>query len=186
MGDGTESTRTVAHRVRLVEEHIRMENEHDLEGVLDTFGDDPRYEDESWGSVYEGSGGVRDYYESLVTALPDFRIDVRDRHVTDDEIVLEVVISGTHEGYYHGLPPTGRAVSFPLCAVYSFDGDGKLESERIYYDRATVFRQVGVFHEPDGIKGQILTALTHPLTVGRALVRSGLRRVDAVRGRNEE
>jgi steroid delta-isomerase-like uncharacterized protein len=177
MAASSETTREVADRVRLVEEHVRMENDHDLEGVLDTFGDAPRYEDESWGAVYDGLGGVREYYESLLTALPDFQIDVQNRHITDDEIVLEVVISGTHEGNYHGLPPTGRRVSFPLCTVYSFDDDGKLESERIYYDRATVFRQVGVFHEPDGIGGQLLTALSHPITVSRALVRSGTGRV---------
>ncbi|MDS0478590.1 ester cyclase [Natrinema sp. 1APR25-10V2] len=139
-----------------------MENDHDLEGVLETFGEAPRYEDESWGAMYDGIGGVREYYESLLTALPDFQIDVQNRHVTDDEIVLEVVISGTHKGYYHGLPPTGRHVSFPLCAVYSFDDAGKLASERIYYDRATVFRQVGVFHEPDGIRGQLLTRCPTP------------------------
>ncbi|WP_310909659.1 ester cyclase [Natrinema sp. 1APR25-10V2] len=162
MAASSETSREVANRVRLVEEHVRMENDHDLEGVLETFGEAPRYEDESWGAMYDGIGGVREYYESLLTALPDFQIDVQNRHVTDDEIVLEVVISGTHKGYYHGLPPTGRHVSFPLCAVYSFDDAGKLASERIYYDRATVFRQVGVFHEPDGIRGQLLTRCPTP------------------------
>lgn len=172
-----EDAKTVSDRVQLVEEHVRMENEHDLEAVLETFGDTPRYEDESWDDVYEGLEGVRDYYESLLTALPDFQIDVQNRHITDDEIILEVVISGTHEGFYHGLPPTGRRVSFPLCAIYSFDEAGKLASERIYYDRATVFRQVGVFHEPDGFTGQLLTALTHPVTVGRALTKTATRRI---------
>lgn len=154
-----------------------MENEHDLEAVLETFGDAPTYEDEPWGETYEGLDGVRRYYESLLTALPDLRIDVLRRHVTDEEVVLEVQIRGTHEGTYHGLPPTGREVSFPLCAVYSFDETGKLAGERIYYDRATVFGQVGIFHEPDGPVGRLLTALTHPVTVCRALVRSARRQI---------
>jgi hypothetical protein len=33
----------------IVEQHIRLENEHDLEGVLRTFGDTARYDDEPWG-----------------------------------------------------------------------------------------------------------------------------------------
>lgn len=171
-----EESASDSRRVRLVEEHIRMENEHDLEAVLDTFGDDPRYEDMSWRDTYDGLRGVHGYYDSLLTALPDLHVDVRNRHVTDDEVILEVVIGGTHTGTYHGLPPTGRPVSFPLCAVYSFDEGGKLASERIYYDRATVFDQVGVFHEPEGYRGQLLTALTHPITVGRAVARMATER----------
>lgn len=172
-----EKSASDSNRVRLVEEHIRMENEHDLDAVLDTFGSDPQYEDTSWGDTYDGLNGVHRYYDSLLTALPDLHIDVQNRHVTDDEVILEVVISGTHRGTYHGLPPTGRPVSFPLCAVYSFDKQGKLASERIYYDRATVFGQVGVFHEPDGYRGQLLTALTHPITVGRAIGRMAIDRI---------
>jgi len=32
----------------MVEQHIRLENEHDLEGVLATYGDNARYDDEPW------------------------------------------------------------------------------------------------------------------------------------------
>ena len=34
-------------RIELVERHIRLENEHDLEGVLCTFGHSARYDDEA-------------------------------------------------------------------------------------------------------------------------------------------
>ena len=33
-------------RVALVEQHIRLENNHDLEGVLATFGNSAQYDDE--------------------------------------------------------------------------------------------------------------------------------------------
>ena len=36
-------------RVAIVEQHVRLENAHDLEGVLHTFGDTARYDDEAWG-----------------------------------------------------------------------------------------------------------------------------------------
>ena len=51
-------------RVALVEQHIRLENEHDLEGVLHTFGETARYDDEAWGEHYEGGHGVRQFYET--------------------------------------------------------------------------------------------------------------------------
>jgi hypothetical protein len=40
-------------------------------------------------------------------------------------------------------------VQFPLCGIYTFDDEDRLAGEKIYYDRATVLRQLGVFHEPD-------------------------------------
>jgi hypothetical protein len=55
--------------------------------------------------------------------------------------------------------------------VYTFDADNRLAGEKIYYDRATVLRQVGVFHEPQSILGQVSTLATHPLTIARALAR---------------
>ncbi|MBV8864298.1 MAG: hypothetical protein JO210_02735, partial [Acidobacteriaceae bacterium] len=62
-------------RVAIVEQHIRLENEHDLEGVLGTFGDTARYVDEPWGEQYKGRHGVRLFYEQLMQALPDLEIE---------------------------------------------------------------------------------------------------------------
>jgi hypothetical protein len=35
-----------------------------------------------------------------------------------------------------------------------------------------VMRQLGLFHEPEGRLGRVATALSHPLTIARALRRS--------------
>ena len=166
----------LAARIAIVDRHIRLENEHDLEGVLATFGDHARYDDEPWGEHYEGRHGVRSFYQQLMAALPDLAIDVQRRHVTDDAILVEVMIRGTHLGAWRSLPPTGRRVEIPLCGVYTFDGDDRLAGEKIYYDRGTVLRQLGVFHEPQSLLGQISILVTHPVTIARALARKIVRR----------
>jgi len=163
-------------RIALVEQHIRLENEHDLQGVLQTFGDSAHYDDQPWAEHYQGRDGVRQFYEQLMNALPDLEIDVQHRHVTDDAILVEVMIRGTHRGSWRGLPPTGRRIEFPLCGIYTFDNDDRLAGEKIYYDRATVLRQLGVFHEPQSLLGQISTLVTHPVTIARALARKLRRR----------
>jgi hypothetical protein len=63
-------------RIAVVEQHIRLENAHGLEGVLRTFGDTARYDDEPWGEHYEGRNGVRLFYEQLMKALPDLEIEI--------------------------------------------------------------------------------------------------------------
>src|SRR5216684_5337049 len=74
------------------------------------------------------------------------------------------------------LPATGRRIEFPLCGVYTFDADDRLAGEKIYYDRGTVLRQLGIFHEPQTVLGQISTLATHPVTIARAFARKLLRK----------
>jgi len=164
----------IAARIAIVDQHLRFENAHDLDGVLGTFGDSAHYDDESWGEHYQGHDGVRAFYGQLMAALPDLQIEVLRRHTAEEVIVLEVMIRGTQLGPWRGLPATGRRVQIPLCGVYTFDSDDRLAGERIYYDRATVLRQLGVFHEPQTALGQIATLATHPLTIARALGRKVL------------
>lgn len=161
----------VAARLRIVEEHVRRENEHDVAGIMATFGDEAEYHDGPWGEQHRGRDAVEQYYRELLAALPDLRIDVRSRVVTQDAVVLEVVISGTQAGPWRGLPATGRPVRFPLCAIYRFAASGRLAGETIYYDRAGVLHQVGLYHEPVGLLGRLVTTLTHPITVARAYAR---------------
>ena len=119
-----------------------------MEGVLATFGDIARYDDEPWNEHHKGRDGVRQFYQQLMSALPDLAIEVQRRHVSEHAVIVEVIIRGTHQGTWRGLPATGRQVEFPLCGIYTFDADDKLAGEKIYYDRGTVLRQLGVFHEP--------------------------------------
>jgi steroid delta-isomerase-like uncharacterized protein len=164
-------------RLAMVEEHVRCENRHDLAGLMATFGADARYDDEPWQDHRLGLEGVRSYYIELLASLPDLAIEIRHRHVASDAIVLEVTIRGTHLGIWRGgMPATGRRVEFPLCGVFTFDGQDRLAGERIYYDRGTVMRQLGLFHEPEGRLGRFVTALSHPVTITRALLRSSVRR----------
>ncbi len=165
----TESRR--AARLKLVEEHIGHENRHDLDGIMTTFGAAARYDDEPNDAHYIGRDGVRTFYTELLRAMPDLKIEVHRRHAGETTVVLEVIIRGHHLGSWRGLPPTGRAVQFALCGVYSFDAEDRLAGERIYYDRATVLRQLGVFHEPERLLGRIGTVLMHPLTMARIIGR---------------
>ena len=152
-------------RLAVVEQHVRSENLHDLEAVMATFGSDARYDDEPWCDHRQGRDGVRSYYTELMRALPDLSIEIMHRHVSSDCIILEVRIRGTHCGAWRKLPATGRRLDFPLCAVYSFDADDRIAGERIYYDRATVLRQLGVFREPSSSLGRVMISLTHPVTI---------------------
>ena len=172
----TDTTDRIAARLQLVDEHVRHENDHNLEAIMGTFGATAHYDDEPWDAHYIGRDAVRAFYAGLLQALPGLRIDVLHTHAGDSAVVLEVVIRGQHLGPWRGLPPTGAQIELPLCGIFTFDhaehdNAELLAGERIYYDRATLLRQLGVFHEPDRALGRITTLLTHPLTMAQILMR---------------
>ncbi|MGB6862794.1 MAG: nuclear transport factor 2 family protein [Pseudolabrys sp.] len=85
-------------RLRLVEEHVALENRHDLDGIMTTFGGAARYDDEPWDAHYVGRDGVRAFYADLLRTMPDLQIDVQRRHASETTVVLEVIIRGRHLG----------------------------------------------------------------------------------------
>jgi steroid delta-isomerase-like uncharacterized protein len=164
-------TDRVRAQLALVDEHIRRENAHDLPGIMATFGDRARYDDEPWDEHHEGHEAVHAYYRDLLASLPDLHIDVTNRLAAENGVALEVSIRGTHLGPWRGLPATGRTVMFPLCGLFTFDEAGRLAGERIYYDRGSVLQQVGLYHDPQTLLGRLETLLAHPVTVARAYTR---------------
>jgi steroid delta-isomerase-like uncharacterized protein len=160
-----------ATRLRLVEDHVNFENAHDLDGIVSTFGSTARYDDQPWNAHYVGREQVRVFYRQLLGAMPDLHIDIRQRHSAEDTIILEVIIRGRHLGNWRGLSPTGRQIELPLCGIYTFDNEDRLAGERIYYDRATLLGQLGIFHDPESLRGRLATVLTHPATMIQVVLR---------------
>ena len=46
-----------------------------------------------------------------------------------------------------GIAPTNRRVEVPLVAIVKFR-DGKLAHEHIYWDQASVLKQIGLLNDP--------------------------------------
>jgi steroid delta-isomerase-like uncharacterized protein len=156
-------------REEIVREHMDSENRHEFDATLETF-DHPRYELIPTGEVHDGPEEVMRYFEETRRAFPDQRNELLALHHADDAVLVEAVIRGTHKGPLRSLPPTGREFELPILALFMFDGD-RLLCERVYFDQLTVLRQLGVARDPLSIGGRLQTLVTHPLTIGRGVVR---------------
>jgi steroid delta-isomerase-like uncharacterized protein len=158
-----------ATREQIVREHMESENRHEFDKTLETF-KHPRYELIATDEVIDGSEDVARYYQETRAAFPDQRNALIKLHHSDDAVIAEFDLLGTHEGTFRGLPPTGRAFRCRMAAIFEFEGDG-LVSERVYFDSATILRQLGIAHDPLTLRGRLATVANHPVTIGRALVR---------------
>src|SRR5215471_18047445 len=88
----------LAARLKLVDEHVRHENAHDLDAIMSTFGATAHYDDEPWGAHYVGRDQVRTFYAGLLQAEPRLRMDIERAHASASAVVLEVIIRGQHLG----------------------------------------------------------------------------------------
>jgi carboxymethylenebutenolidase len=92
---------------------------------------------------------VRKFYSErfIPQQPPDTEIVPLSRTVGNDRVVDELISRFTHtikmEWLLPGIPPTGRRVEIPLVVVVQFR-DGKIASEHIYWDQASVLVQVGL------------------------------------------
>ena len=129
-------------RDAVVREHMESENRHDFDATIATFAH-PRYEIIPTGDVYDGEPAVRGYFATSRAAFPDQRNELRAMHHTDDVVIVEFDLLGTHLGPLRGIPPTGKAFRCPMTAFFVFDGD-RIVCERVYFDSATILRQIGL------------------------------------------
>jgi steroid delta-isomerase-like uncharacterized protein len=127
-------------RESIVNQHADAENRHDVEATIATF-HHPRYEFN--GAPSDGEEAVRELLQGLMNGLPDFHAEIDKLRHADDAVILEGLITGTHDGEWAGIPPTGRRVEVPVAAIFEFDGD-RLLCEKVYWDMATVLTQMGV------------------------------------------
>jgi steroid delta-isomerase-like uncharacterized protein len=157
-------------REATVREHMESENRHDFDTTIATF-DHPRYELIATGDVHDGEAEVRAYFEETRTAFPDQTNEPLEFHHSDDAVVVEFLLRGTHRGPLRGLPPTGRSFECRMCALFLFAPDrDRIIGERVYFDQATIMRQLGVAHDPQSVAGRLSTLVSHPVTIGGALV----------------
>jgi len=143
---GMASSDRLNTRKKLVEEHMRTENAHDITATMATLGRRPRYVLN--GVILDGHEAIRAAYEGIgldnAAAFSHFKVEVTGLHTGEEAIVLEGMMSGTHVAEWQGVPATGRSFNIPVCAVFTFDAEEKLAGERIYFDSGLLLKQLGV------------------------------------------
>lgn len=127
-----------ARREQLVIDHMETENRHEFDRTIATFSH-PRYELIPSGQVVDGFDDVAKYYVDGRTIFPDQRNELISLHHADDAVIIEFWLRGTHLG---GDNPTGRSFTCRMCAIFTFDDNDLMVSERVYYDQATITDQL--------------------------------------------
>ena len=131
-------------KLAMIQDHVRLESEHDLEGLLEGMTEDAFTDVICAPPKHKGKSGVSDRYWGQWTGFPDFCVRIRKIVALGDKYaVTKHEWSGTHLGDFLGIPPTGKRVKVKTAVVWEFRGN-KIRGETIYYDLSTVMKQMGL------------------------------------------
>ena len=126
-------------------EHVEAENDHDSARVIATYGrTKPVFEDVAAGVRYEGGEAiVGENYRHLWDGFPALKREIVRWTFGDDAVVIELKLTGKHEGTFRGVAATGRDLEFRIIAHFQFDDEGRIAQETAYYDRLTFIKAIG-------------------------------------------
>jgi len=143
-----------ADLVRLWQEHTNHEfATRDTESTLETMVDDAYVNHVPVLTGGFGKNALRAFYSRhfIPSMPPDTTLTPISRTVGENQLVDEMIFSFTHTKempwMLPGVPPTGRRVEVPLVAIVQFR-EGKLAHEHIYWDQASVLKQIGLLTDP--------------------------------------
>jgi carboxymethylenebutenolidase len=142
--------------VSLWEEHMKAEfQDKDAHASCDTMVANPYVNHVPVLTGGVGRRQLENYYRRyfIPGQPPDVEIVLISRTVGQERIVDEFVYRCTHsipmEWLLPGVPPTGRRFELPVVVIVTFEG-GKMKSERLYWDQASVLVQLGLL-DPAGL-----------------------------------
>jgi uncharacterized protein (TIGR02246 family) len=110
-------------------------NRHDAVAAAELFSDDALFWEPSYDEPRRGREAVRREFEGFFAMLPDI-------HFTPQTILVDGE-HALHEWTYHATYE-GRPVELRECAVSRLDADGRVAEVRVYFDRLTLIRQLGL------------------------------------------
>lgn len=100
-------------------------NAGDLPGYLSMYADSARLH--GYAPEAMDKAAATAFYEGFFLAFPDARITVEDELWDGGRVAVRATLTGTHEGDFNGIPPTGRRVALPTITILQFAGASLVE-----------------------------------------------------------
>ena len=124
-------------------------NQNNLDALDEVVAPDITDHDPAPGQA-PGLEGVKQWFSSMHTAFPDFRMNVEDMIAEGDKVVARVRLSGTHQGEFMGIDATGNRVTITGIDILRVNADGKIVEHWGNFDDLGMMQQLGVMEPPSG------------------------------------
>lgn len=131
----------------IAEQYLEAVSSHDFHTLEEMIHQDYTYETSDGNKIRGKEAGLANA-RMLLNAFPDLSFDTRNRIISGNYVVSELILHGTHQGVMNGIMPGNRTLSLPACNVIEIR-DGKIFAEHDYYDNALMMQQLAaeISHE---------------------------------------
>jgi len=122
-------------------------NEGKLDHINDHVADDYVWHRLGAAESIHGPDEVREFISGMRTAFPDLEVTVEDIFAEDDKVVRRDRLTGTHEGEFMGIQPTGKEIEIQSLVINQID-DGQMVESWGQSDVLGLMKQLGFFVVP--------------------------------------
>ena len=121
-------------------------NAGDIDGFGEFLGED-FVEHEQAPGLAPTKAGVLEFFRMYRAAFPDLHMEPQDVLTSEDKAVARVRATGTQQGEFMGMPPSGKSVDVQLIDIIRFDDDGLAREHWGVVDLMTMMQQLGAIPE---------------------------------------
>jgi steroid delta-isomerase-like uncharacterized protein len=116
MHETTEAARDIGHRF------AGAWSSGDPDAFAALFTDDCVYEDVPLQVVARGRGEIAEHLRQWLESSSDIRMEMQSQLIQGSRVAVEWSYTGTHDGLFAGLDPTGRTFGFRGASVFEVCG----------------------------------------------------------------
>lgn len=122
-------------------------NESDLASIDEVVAADAEHHDPmDPPDLPPGPEGERQRIEAYRSAFPDARIEIEDMVAEDDRVAVRWTATGTHEGEFRGVEPTGTEVEIDGFEINRLE-DGQIAESWVLFDALGLLQQLDAVPE---------------------------------------
>ena len=122
-------------------------NDRAFDRIAQYVTDDYTVRNVATGDTFKGADGYSQFMQGWAEAFPDANVEIVSVMAGENGASVEFIGRGTQTGTFHtpmgDIPPTGKSVEVPFCDVHQIR-DGKVTESHMYFDAATIMRQLGI------------------------------------------
>lgn len=132
---------------KIIRNAYQVAEDKDVAGWIAQFTEDGTFTDESIPYTYRGPEELGKTVEVYAKAFPDMHRELHTFYVTDNIVIVQLSLQGTHLGPLETpagtVPPTGKRMDAPCCDVFELV-DGKIKRFDCYAEGSVIARQLGL------------------------------------------
>ena len=131
-----------------MDRYLEAWNSHDGGQVAAFMAEAATYEDLALGAVHTGRDAIKAFAQEADNFSSDYRFTSISTQQSGTSYAMEWEMAGTNTGEGGGLPATNKPYKIRGVSIGVLDNEGKIRTNRDYWNMADYLVQVGILPPP--------------------------------------